>query len=386
MPEIYLIAGERSGDNIGAGLMQSLKQQYRQCQFRGVGGDAMIKQGLNSLFPMNKLSLFGFVEVLPHIFTIKKLINQVVADIISSKVTVVITIDSPGFNFRVAQLLRDKKHNVKLVHYVAPTVWAYKEKRAAKCAKLYDCMLTLFPFEVEYFTKYGLASHCVGHPLFDYDYEALPVDKFRQQYNVRSDTRVICITPGSRKGEISRHMPILLTTINNLAARITNFQIFIAAATVEIAKLIQPYVNSNLHKVVIITDAEEKLLLYKTADLAIAKSGTNILEISACNTPVIVFYALNIISWWLLKFMLKIKFASVVNIIAQREIIPEFLQNNFTANALTKQSIIYLEDRQAAQAQLQQIQPILKSLGMGAEAKVSDKAAKIIISLLEPLK
>src|SRR5579884_2215300 len=205
---VYIIAGEHSGDLIGAHLMQSLREQStRHIQFYGVGGDRMAAEGIESLFPYYELSMMGFVEILPYVFNMAVRISQTVDDILAKKPNMIITIDSPGFCFRVVERLRKENLAAHYIHYVAPTVWAYKPERAAKCAKLYDHMLVLLPFEPPYFEKVKLPCTWVGHPVIA-ETMAGNAQAFRKKYEIADSTTVFTLLPGSRKGEVERHMPI----------------------------------------------------------------------------------------------------------------------------------------------------------------------------------
>ncbi len=215
--KLYFIAGEHSGDFIGAKIIKSLKELKNKkddVSFWGVGGPQIEAQGIKSLFDFNRINLMGFVEVIPHILEIRKLINLTVQDIISKDVDVLVTIDSPGFTLRVAKKIRRLAPKIKLVHVVAPSVWAYKENRAKKYAKIYDKLLTLFPFEVQYFTKYGLDTECIGHPILEQHFEP----KLLKSFYI-TDTKTICVTPGSRKNEIARHMPTIVNSLKQIAVR-----------------------------------------------------------------------------------------------------------------------------------------------------------------------
>jgi lipid-A-disaccharide synthase len=382
--KIYLIAGEVSGDKIGAALISSLKSLYgREAQFFGVGGPLIEKEGVKSLFPNSIISLMGFFEILPHIFKLKKLIKDTAEDIFKIQPDIVITIDSPGFNFRVAEILRKSNPKFKIVHYVAPSVWAYKEKRAVKCAYLYDHMFALFPFELPYFQKVGLDITCVGHPIFDYDYDRLRSTSFRLKHKIEASTKLICITPGSRKGEIKRHMLILLKVIEKLTKDFEGLTIGIPAPSLEIANFIKSIIGSTDRKIIIVLTDEDKLNLYKAADLALAKSGTNTLEISACGTAQIVFYKLNILTWYALRLMIKVKFASIINIIANREIIPELLQSNFTVESLYKKASEYLKDKKKIEAQVNDAQKTLEIIGFRRKENSSEIAARTVKEILD---
>ena len=217
MAKIYIIAGEPSGDAIGAKIINHIKALSSHVSFYGIGGQEMQKTGLTSLFPMGNISLFGFLEILPHLFNVIKLINLTVKDILDCKPNIVVTIDSPGFCFRVAKKLKKLNFNTKLIHIVAPTVWAYKPKRAIKFALVYDHLLSILPFEPPLFEKYNLKTTYIGHPVFEQNFDDVDVDLFKKKHNIPNSEKIICVTPGSRKSEIIRLLPIFLSALEKVA-------------------------------------------------------------------------------------------------------------------------------------------------------------------------
>ena len=207
MAKIYIIAGEISGDFIGAKIIQNLKQLHSNIELLGIGGPQMIETGLKTLFSISEINMMGFFEILPHIFRLKKRIIQTAQNITSHSPDLLITIDSPGFTYRVAKLAKTLNPKLKMVHIVAPSVWAYKPERAAKYAQIYDHLLALLPFEPPYFEQVGLSCTYIGHPIIQQHF--YPDKKsLREEFTIEATTKVISVTPGSRIGEISRHMPV----------------------------------------------------------------------------------------------------------------------------------------------------------------------------------
>lgn len=378
--KLYFIAGESSGDFIGASLIKSLKSvnQYdRNIEFYGVGGPRMQDAGLNSLFPIDQINLMGFLEVLPHLLKISKLIEKTVEDILNKNVDMVITIDSPGFTYRVAERIRTIAPHIKLVHVVAPSVWAYKPGRAKKYARIYDYLLTLLPFEPEYFIIEGLKSKCIGHPVLEQDFVEKSAE-LRTEMNLKSESKIIAVTPGSRKGEIRRHMPIIRMVFDQLFSTHNIEVIFIQPNEFNIQE-IQKFLDGAKFNYSFSTD---RLKAFAVSDCALAKSGTNTLEITASGTPQIVGYKLNPITFFLLKMMIKIKFASLINIISNREIIPEYIQSEFNVENLVLALSDLLHDKEARKSQIAEATKILEKIGLNAEEKPSTKAANIILDLL----
>ncbi|PCJ29325.1 MAG: lipid-A-disaccharide synthase [Rickettsiales bacterium] len=382
--KFYIIAGETSGDYIGGLLIDAIKAERRgsasdgaEDEFFGIGGNNMRKAGLDSLFPIDQINIMGFFEILPQILRIKKLIDLAARDIIRKNPQILVTIDAPGFTFRVAKKVRELAPEIKLVHIVAPSVWAYKPGRAAKYAKLYDHLLTLLPFEPQYFTKLGLESTCIGHPILEQTFfKKSPA--LKAEMGCDKDAKLIAITPGSRKGEIARHMPVIRQACDLLACTHKIKAIFV-----------QPD-DSNIHQISSFLSgakfdysfSTDRLKAFAASDCALAKSGTNSLEIAASKTPMIVGYKMHPMSFFLLKMMIKVKYASLINIIPNREIIPEYIQSEFNKDNIIFALSQLINDKKRAQDQVKGAEKILESIGFSNGEKPSEIAAKIIIKMI----
>ncbi len=376
---VYVIAGEASGDLLGSHLMRSLKAQAgRPVRFYGIGGDRMIAEGMESLFPYQELSMMGFIEVLPYAFNLLSRIGLTVEDVRTKQPDVIITIDSPGFCFRVVKKLRAFGLRSKFVHYVAPTVWAYKPERADKCAALFDHMLVLLPFEPPYFTSKGLPCTFVGHPVVA---ETQPGngDTFREKYNITKDTLLLCLLPGSRKGEVDRHMPVFGRAVTLLAQKYPSL-----AMVVAVPKHVLPYVAGYFEgcpfRTVITADDQDKKNAIAASNMAIVKSGTVALEVAMAGTPMVVAYRVNPISAWIMKRMITTPYANLINILLKKEVIPELLQDQCTplmiANAAT-QILQYPESQNRqkdnARIALEQLKP---------QTLPSELAARTILNII----
>ncbi len=372
--KLYFIAGEFSGDFIGYKVIKAIKSKEKnssEFECFGVGGDLMKSQGIDSLFDFQQINLMGFVEVVPHIMRIKSLIESTVQDVITKKTDLLITIDSPGFTFRVAEKVKKLAPQIKLIHIVAPSVWAYKEGRAKKYAKLYDKLLTLLPFEPPYFTKYGLDSEFIGHPILEQDF---PI---KDNSFVANDIKQICITPGSRKGEILNHMPIIKSALNLLAKKYQFKAIFIQPNNNYIDDIFKHLQDAEFGFSV----STDRLKIFASSDVALAKSGTNTLEIACCGTPQIIGYKLNSLTFLILRMIIKVKYANLINIIANREIIPELIQTNFNAQNIFHSIDKLLSDKYLAKQQLSKSYSILQKMGFQREILPSEKAARAILDL-----
>lgn len=377
--KIFIIAGEPSGDVLGGKLMAEIKQQSNVVEFIGVGGSKMEEQGLKSIFPIDDLSLMGFVEVVPHIPKLLRRINQTVAAIISSEADMVITIDSPDFCFRVITKLNKNllASKIKKVHFIAPTVWAYREKRAEKIAKLYDLLLAILPFEPPYFEKHGLETLFIGHPITENNY-ANNTENLRQQYQIQDSDLVICAMAGSRVGEVKRIFPEIIGAINILVKKYPNLVVLIPTIT-KTKKLVESYISTIKARVIVIDEAQ-KYQAFKASNLAIAKSGTNNLEIAIAGLPMITIYKINPITHFFIAGLIKVKFANLINLILNRELIPELIQYNCSAQKIADVAEELISNPSLMQKQILESQNILKILGLNSAETPSKKAAKKILS------
>lgn len=393
---IFLIAGEPSGDVLGGKLIAALKEeiknnkkfQNKKLEIHGVGGKNMSAQGLKSIFDMSELSLMGFVEIVPHLPKLISRINQTTQAIIDLKPNIVITIDSPDFCFRVIKKLNKNSvtTQIKKVHFVAPTVWAYREKRAQKIAKLFNLLLVILPFEPPYFTKYGLKTKFIGHPITE-NKVIFKNNDFRKKYKIKSEESLICLTPGSRMGEVGRILPEMLGAIKILHQKQQNLIFAIATTSktyAEISQKIAEFKKSetNSPKIILVKD-DEKLKLFDAADFALAKSGTNTLEMAMYELPMVVTYRTNFITYAIIKMMIKIKFVNLINLILNKEIIKEMLQKDCKAEKLADEMENLIKNKTIAQKQIKESQTVLKLLGLNSKENPSQKAAKEVLSLIE---
>ncbi|MCT4634824.1 MAG: lipid-A-disaccharide synthase [Rickettsiales bacterium] len=375
MRKIYIIAGEASGDNIGAKLMKAIRSQNPNVEFYGIGGDKMQGQKMKLLFPAKELSVMGFLEVLPHIFKFLKLIKQTIEDIIRIQPDVVITIDSPGFCFRVAKNVKERIKG-KLVHYVAPTVWVYKPERAKKIAKLYDHLLVILPFEPEYFLKEGLATSYVGHPAIE-DLKMQDKQIFRNKYKIPQGNLLVCLAPGSRKQEIKRLLPIFLESIQYLSKKVKQNITIVIPIKDYLKKMIEEGIDESLD--IILVDEKDKEGLFSSCDVALAKSGTITTELAFYQMPMVVGYKINPISYWLLKRMVVGKYATILNVLADKELVPELLQDKCNpleiGEALYQATLLQNRTKWNKEVKLQ-----LAKLQVGKKIP-SQLAAKVILNI-----
>lgn len=369
--KIYLIAGEVSGDFIGGQLIAALKDKSQDVEIFGIGGDKMQAQGLESLFPMKDLSLMGVAEILPKVPKLLGRINQTIADIKDKQPDVVVTIDAPDFSFRVLKRVRQEMVNPpRMVHYVAPTVWAWRAKRAQKVSSFLDGMICLFDFEPRYFEEQKLKSIAVGHPMMESGLlEAIA------ELREKGDVCRLGLFLGSRMSEVKRHADIFVAALNELKEE--NVECIVPTLP-----HLKEAVESHLGKLSIpyrvIINPENKWSLFKSFDMALAVSGTVGLELSMAGVPHIIGYRMNGVTWEIAKRVVKTPYAHLVNIMADKEVVPEFIQEDCTPKKLSSALNGFLEDPKIAHNQCEQFDIVRSRLG--AMDRPSEKAADFILS------
>jgi lipid-A-disaccharide synthase len=328
---VYIVAGEASGDFLGANLIKALKEKDPSLCFSGVGGDLMAGQGVSSLFPMQHISLMGIAEIIPHVPRLLKRINQTVQHVIETHPSVIVTIDSPGFCLRVVKKLRHLGIRTPVIHYVAPSVWAWRPKRAKRLADLVDHLLTLFPFEPPYFTKHGLDTTFVGHPLLE-----TPMPK------VLKDKNAILLLPGSRLGEVTRHWPVFIEAAQMLLQRFPNIQ-FYTPTFEHLLPFLTTYTPDGLPVHFSLTQ-DAKNQAFQKASMALAASGTVSLELARALVPMVVAYKVSPLTYFALKHLVHTPYACLVNILLQKPLVPELLQHTCTPTHLYEAMVSVMDD------------------------------------------
>ncbi len=380
-PLFFLVAGEVSGDVIGARLMLALKALTDgKARFAGVGGEHMQRAGLESLFPMHELSVMGIFEVLPHIPKLLRRIRQTERAARRLSARVVVTIDSPDFCFRVGKRL--KGSGIPVVHYVAPQVWAWRPGRARKIAKFLAHLLLLFPFEEKYFVGTGLQTTFVGHPLAEGFIGDADGAAFRRDHGIPEDESLLAILPGSRLSEISRHLPVFGETVNTLAARKTLGWAVIPAVPA-LRKEIAAAVKSWNVKVVIVdgSEREAKYAALAASNAALTSSGTATLELAIAGVPMVVAYRANPVTVAVARKVVHVQHIALANIVAGRRAAPEFLQEACTPSRLVPAVENILLDPAARDDQIECFRTVARQLGIGGTAP-SELAAKAVLAVV----
>lgn len=375
-PVIFLIAGEPSGDLLGARLMAALRRMGPpDLRFAGIGGERMVAEGLEPFFPQKELAHFGLFELFRHIPHILKRIRQTIAEVKRLHPAALVTIDAPDFSLRVAKAL--KGEGIPLIHYVAPTVWAWRPKRAEKIAGFLDHILTLLPFEPPYFTKVGLASSFVGHPIIESPIAAADGARFRATHKLAADTPLLTVLLGSRNGEIKRLEPVFAATLAQLKTRHPN--LVCAVPTVpQVAEKVRAAVQHwPLPTIVTVTDSE-KYDAFKASQAALACSGTVALELALAGLPAVIAYRMNPLTVFLYRRLIKVRYANLVNLMHDHMVVPELLQENCVPEKLAAACEVLLTDPAARAAQQKELLQTAAWLGAGAGLP-SERAAAVVL-------
>ena len=376
--KIFLIAGEASGDSIGAKLMHSIRNLNPDVKFFGVGGEKMEALGLKSLFPMSELSLLGFAEIIPHIPHLFRRIEEAADYVEEIAPDALVTIDAPAFNFRVARKLKERNSPIKRIHYVAPSVWAYKPKRAEKIASLYDYLLAILPFEPPHFEKVGLPCSYIGHPIVEEDITGGNGESFRQKNGIYKNAKVMFMMPGSRQSEIKRLLPIFKDAALTLSETVSDLHIVVLATKNFFHDISKSFENFPI-KNTILTGQVYKKDAMAASDVALVKSGTGTLEVAIAGIPMVVAYKVNPLSAFTLRRMIQVKYVNIVNLLLDTQVIPELLQEDCNPEFIASSLSSLIESHDARSNQLINTKKALQSLGLGQIPSPSDKAAEIIL-------
>lgn len=373
---VFIVAGEASGDALAGPLMAALRSQLGGAvAFAGVGGERMAEQGLSSLFPMSELSLMGLVEVLPHLPTLLRRLRQTEAAIRAWQPDVLVTVDSPGFNFRLAKRLLGS--GIPIVHYVAPTVWAWRPGRARRIAPLLRHLLVLLPFEPPWFERWGLPATYVGHPALE---TVAAVSRAARPTADSSSPPRLCLLPGSRRGELARHLPIFADAVARLRQRHPGLTTILPTV---------PWLASEVRAAVrdwpdppeVIDDRRVALQAMAQSDAALAASGTVTLELALLGTPFVAAYRAHPLTAALVRRLIRVKYATLVNLVLERGAVPELLQENCRAELMAAELDRLLSDPGAVAAQRAAFAELAQRLAV--DAPPSERAATIVAAIGE---
>ena len=388
--KIFIIAGEDSGDKLGSAIIDSLREAFDgSINFVGIGGNGMMNRGLDSIFPMSDLSVMGLVEIALQYPNLKNRLNQTIQSILDEKPDILLTIDAPEFCFRVAKKIKLSNKNIPIVHYVAPSVRAWRPKRAKRISEFVDHILALFPFEPRYFRDVGIKCDFVGHPIVT---ESLAdeesIAEFKNEYSLADEPIILCL-PGSRKSEIDRLMPVFGETLEKFSNILPSAR-FVLPSTPNIYEYSKKYLGSMPKDVIFLSPEKigiDKYLKFKKASfkissLALAASGTVSLELAANNTPMVIGYDMGFLSRQIIGLMLKTETVNLVNLITGNRNIPECLGANFKSENLFLEMVRVYSNNQN---QIKDFRTTMDLLGQNNEPP-NDRAANSLLKFCRNFK
>jgi lipid-A-disaccharide synthase len=378
-PLIFLVAAEASADGLGARLMRALKKETGgRVRFAGVGGPAMAEEGLASLVPFGELNIMGIVEIVPHAARVLRRVRETIAQIRSMAPAAVVTIDAPAFSFRVQRKLKGGPS--LLVHYVAPTVWAWRPRRAKMIARFLDHLLCILPFELPYFEKVGLPASFVGHSVVEHDGIAPDGAGFRRRHGL-GEAPLLCVLPGSRKGEVNRLLPVFGETVARLSAERPSLRLVVPTAS-SVATEVKAAIASWPGTPIVVETIEEKHHAYAASTAALAASGTVNLELAVAGVPFAIAYKVSGLSYAVGRLMVKVPSIVMTNILLKRNVIAEFLQDSCRPDLIAAEIGRLLDDPTARREQKKAGAEAARLLGKGGPPP-SERAARLLLELID---
>jgi len=376
MKKIFILTGETSGDKLASKVISKIKEKYNDIEYLSVGGSYLNSLGIRSIFNLKEITYIGFTSVILNLFKIKKKIDYTVDEITKFNPDILFSVDSPDFTLRVAERIKKINPKIKTIHYVAPQVWVWREGRVKKFKNFLDHILLLFNFEKKYFDKENINNTFVGHPLVEkQNFQKTDISNL-----IDTSKKIISVFPGSRLSELKLLLPILIKSIKLLSNKFKNLQ-FIFHSTLEKKDFIKNFISkNNIENVDVISDDKIKDLILSKSIFAISKSGTVSLEICSHKIPSIIIYKMNFINFMIVKFLVKIRFANIINIINDREIIPELIQKECNPDEIYKSVTYLLKNPDLMKEQIEQCQKTLDEIK--SKTSSADEAAKVVLSYL----
>ena len=376
MKKIFILTGEPSGDKLASTVISKLKQKHSDIEYLSVGGYHLNSLGIKSIYDLKEITFIGFTSVISNLFKIKKKINETVNKIIEFKPDILFSVDSPDFTLRVVEKVKKINPNLKTIHYVAPQVWIWREGRLKKFKKFLDHVLLLFNFEKKYFDKENIKNTFVGHPLLEKK-ENVKTDLSNL---INIDKKIISLFAGSRSSETSILLPILLNFIKLMNESFNNYQ-FVFHATNQNNKYISNKIKKiEFKNVEVISDENIKSQILSKSVFAVTKSGTVSLEICNSKVPSIIIYKMNLLNYIIVKFLVKTKYANIINIINQKEVIPELIQNECNAKEIFRSVVYFLNNPELMNKQISEINNTLNEIR--SKTSSSEESSAVVSSYL----
>jgi len=375
MKKIFVLTGEPSGDKLASKVIAQLKSSRSDIEYLSVGGEHLKALGIKSLYDLEEVTYFGFTKVILNLFKIKNKINETVDEIIKFNPDILFSVDSPDFTLRVAKKVKKLNPNIKTIHLVAPQVWIWREHRVKQLKSFLDHVLLLFPFEKKYFDKENIPNTFTGHPLL----EEQGKNKIDINQIIGHRQGIFSIFPGSRLSEINILIPILFEFIKLMNEKY-NDMFFVFHSTTEHRQLIKDLLlKEGFKNCEVISDEKIKFSILKKSLFAVAKSGTISLEICNARVPSVIIYKLNMINYFIIKMLVKVRFANIINITADEELIPELLQSKCNSKNIFNTVNKFLTDKQASEKQITESQKIINNFKTG---KSSEIASSVLLNYL----
>ncbi len=376
MKKIFILTGEPSGDKLASTVISKLKSQNPDIEYSSVGGIHLKKLGINSIFNLNEITYLGFTSILLNIFKIRNKINKTVDEIIKFNPDILFSVDSPDFTLRVAERVKKINNNIKTIHYVAPQVWIWRKNRVKNIKKFIDHILLLFNFEKKYFDDENIKNTFVGHPLIENNEN----NKKIIENLIPKDKKIISIFPGSRKSEIDVLLKILINFIKLMNKRHNEFYFYFHATDENKNIILSEIKKFNIENVEVVSDESIKSKILSNSIFAVSKSGTVSLQISSSNIPSIIIYKLSFLNFMIFKMLVNVKFANIINIINNQEVIPELLQDECNAEEIYRSVIYLLKNPQLIKKQLSDCSKTLD--GIRSKTSSSEEACLVLRSYL----
>ena len=358
MKKIFILTGEPSGDKLASTVISQLNESHIKIDYLSVGGTHLNKLGIKSIYNLKEITYIGFTSVIINLFKIRSKINETVKKIIEFKPDILFSVDSPDFTLRVAEKVKKINPNIKAIHYVAPQVWIWRQGRMKKFKKFLDHVLLLFNFEKKYFDKENIKNTFVGHPLLENK------ENIKTEFSnlIKNDKKIISLFPGSRLSEISILLPILIDFVILMNNKFSEYH-FIFHSTDQTKNLIKDKLTKfNFENVDVISDENTKSQILFNSKFAVAKSGTVSLEICNFKIPSIIIYKMNYLNFMIIKFLVKTKYANIINIINQKEIIPELIQKECNAKEIFRSVVYFLKNPDLMKKQINEINNTLDEI------------------------
>ncbi len=374
MKKIFILTGEPSGDKLASEVIKKLKNSKTDIEYLSVGGQHLQSLGIKSIYDQKDITYIAFTDILLNIFSIKRKINETVNKILDFKPDILFSVDSPDFTLRVSKIIKFKKPDIKTIHFIAPKVWAWRESRVKKMKDYIDHILLLFDFERTYFDKEKIKNTFVGHPILDNtNLEKIEINELLKE-------KIISIFPGSRLSELKSHVPILIEFINKMSETKKKYNYIFHATESSKVYLSQIIKKNKFKNVDIISNEKIKTAIIKKSTFAIVKSGTVSLEVCKYGIPSIIIYKMSFMNFIIAKLFLKIKFANMINIINNKEIIPELLQKECNSDEIYNTVNYLLKKPELINEQLNQVNKTIKELTSTTSS--SNEASNVLLSYL----